>query len=210
MRRAGTEDRYTREMAMSYRKRFHDAARNQRKTHWLDFIADADNIWTVAGYMDPTQDRSLTKIPALKAARGRPLRTKNASIAQELLREFFPQPPPVTETFEEGQQQDELPMEPLTEEEVRRAIFAASPFKAPGSDGLPAVVWQQLWEVLKEHIVALYQLSLGTGKLPQQWKIATSSASKEPLRSPESSVSNTSAGHATGKHFSSLERQQNP
>ena len=159
-------------MAISYRKRFHDAARNQRKTHWLDFIADADNIWTVAKYMNPNQDRSPTKIPALKAARG-PLRTKNAGIAQELLKEFFPQPPPVTEAFEEGQQQDELPMQPLSEEEVHRAIFAASPFKAPGSDGLPAVVWQELWEVLKEHIVALYRLSLETGKLPQQWKIAT-------------------------------------
>ena len=79
-RRAATEDRYTREMAISYRKRFHDAARNQRKTHWLDFIADADNIWTVARYMDPNQDRGPTKISALKAASG-PLHNKNASIA---------------------------------------------------------------------------------------------------------------------------------
>jgi hypothetical protein len=31
-------------------------------------------------------------------------------------------------------------MEPLTEEEVRRVIFAASPYKAPGEDGTPAVV----------------------------------------------------------------------
>jgi len=64
-------------------------------------------------------------------------------------------------------------MEPLTEEEVHRAIFAASLFKAPGNDGMPAVVWQELWEVLRRHIVALYQLSLERGKLPLQWKTAT-------------------------------------
>jgi hypothetical protein len=51
-------------------------------------------------------------------------------------------------------------MEPLSEEEVRKLIFAARPYKAPRSDGLLAVVWQQLWELLKIHIVALLQPSL--------------------------------------------------
>jgi Reverse transcriptase (RNA-dependent DNA polymerase)/Endonuclease-reverse transcriptase len=170
-RRAGLDDNYTRQMAQSYRKRFHDAVRNQKKTHWLDFIADADNIWKVAKCMDPNQGTSFAKIPVIKAS-GTRLLTKNASIAQELLKEFFPQPPQVTETFQEAQQQDELPMEPISEEEVRKAIFTANPYKAPGSDGLPAVVWQQLWEVLKGHIVALFQLSIQTGKLPERWKTA--------------------------------------
>lgn len=123
--------------------------------------------------MDTNQDRGLTKIPTLKPADGRPASTSNTGIARELLKEFFPPPPPVTETFEQGQQQDELPMEPLTEKEVHRAIFAASLYKAPGADEMPAVVWQQLWPVLKEHIVALYQLSLESSKVPEQWKMAT-------------------------------------
>ncbi|PVH90633.1 hypothetical protein DM02DRAFT_664853 [Periconia macrospinosa] len=37
-------------------------------------------------------------------------------------------------------------MEPLMEEKVCRIIFAAMMFKAPGNDGMLAVVWQELWE----------------------------------------------------------------
>ena len=64
-------------------------------------------------------------------------------------------------------------MEPLKEEEVERAVFSANPYKAPGRDGLPAIVWQKLWPVLKTQITTLFQRSLETGKLPQQWKIAS-------------------------------------
>lgn len=64
-------------------------------------------------------------------------------------------------------------MGPLEEGEVKQAVFAASPFKAPGNDGLPAVVWQKLWDLLKAHITRLFQLSLSQGKLPKRWKAAT-------------------------------------
>lgn len=41
---------------------------------------------------------------------------------------------------------------PLTVEEVKEAFFRASPFKAPGVDGIPAVVWRELWLVVSRHI----------------------------------------------------------
>jgi hypothetical protein len=169
-RRSGSTPGQAQDMANQFKKRFHDAARNQRKTHWLEFIADAENIWTVAKYMNPNQTSNFSRIPIIKV-RDRSY-TSEADIAQELLREFFPKPPQVIETFPGGRQREELPMEPLTEDEIERATFSSSPYKAPGADGLPAIVWQQLWPVLKTKITKLFQQSLDTGKLPKQWKTA--------------------------------------
>jgi hypothetical protein len=52
------------------------------------------------------------------------------------------------------EQREEIPWAPLTEEEVHRALQAAKPMKAPGEDGLPMLVWKQLWQC------------------PEQWKRA--------------------------------------
>lgn len=40
-------------------------------------------------------------------------------------------------------------MEKITEKEVREALFTASPFKGAGIDGIPAIVWQKTWTVIK-------------------------------------------------------------
>jgi len=169
-RRAGRETRHTREMAEQFKKRFHDAIRNRRKTHWLEFLAEAENIWTVAKYMNANQSSNFAKIPTIKV--GDTLHSSEEDIAHELLREFFPMPPQVIGTFSEGAEREEFPMEPITEDEIKKAVFSSSPHKAPGPDGLPAIVWQQLWPVLKQKITNLFQRSINAGKLPQQWKAA--------------------------------------
>ncbi|KAI1856664.1 uncharacterized protein JN550_013728 [Neoarthrinium moseri] len=57
-------------------------------------------------------------------------------------------------------------------EEVDRQTMAASPWKAAGEDGLPVMVWKQVWPVVKERVLSLSQLSLDTGELPHQWRLA--------------------------------------
>jgi len=104
----------------------------------------------------------------------------NDEIARCLLGEFFKPPPDTTEEPEEDRLREALPVEPLSEVEVHRAIFASNPYKAPGPDDLPAIVWQQLWPVLKHHIVALFRLSLETATIPKAWKVAKI----VPLRKP--------------------------
>ena len=92
--------------------------------------------------------------------------------AGELLRSFYPPLPdaiteePITITVTAVEDPD------ITMEEIKRKVFSAKPWKAPGRDGLPSIVWQQLWPVVKEEILGLFRASLDDGILPSQWREA--------------------------------------
>jgi hypothetical protein len=51
----------------------------------------------------------------------------------------------------------------LTMEKVERKVFATKPWKAPGDDGLPAMVWKQVWPAVKDRVLLLFQASLDNG-----------------------------------------------
>ena len=57
-------------------------------------------------------------------------------------------------------------------EEVEPKVLAAKSWKAPGDDGLPAIVWKQIWPAVKERVLSLFQASLDGGELPTQWRNA--------------------------------------
>jgi hypothetical protein len=103
---------------------------------------------------------------------------------EELLKTFFP---PLPLEIEDELIQHQHPMHPivpwpeLTMGEVERRLFAASPWKAPGYDGLPIGVWKQIWLAVKERVLQLFQTSLAEGTLPTQWR----NARIIPLKKPE-------------------------
>ncbi|KAI3043037.1 hypothetical protein CBS147353_11847 [Aspergillus niger] len=70
------------------------------------------------------------------------------------------------------EQREEIPWVPITEEEVHRALQAAKPMNAPGEDGLPMLVWKQLWQWLSEVILWIFTASVNLGYYPEQWKRA--------------------------------------
>ncbi|CAP99333.1 Pc22g20450 [Penicillium rubens Wisconsin 54-1255] len=57
----------------------------------------------------------------------------------------------------------------VTLEEVERQLLAG---KAPGEDGLPAIVWKMTWPTVKYRVLELFQASLAEGSLPRQWRHA--------------------------------------
>jgi hypothetical protein len=61
---------------------------------------------------------------------------------------------------------------PPTKNEVERAIFKSSLDKAPGPDEISFRVWRELWPVVGDHILRLYNASLELQHTPRQWKTA--------------------------------------
>ncbi|EJP61443.1 reverse transcriptase [Beauveria bassiana ARSEF 2860] len=84
----------------------------------------------------------------------------NAEQVEELLTTSFPPLPQHIEEEDERPLRAAVPKTDLTLEE------------APGKDGLPMVVWQQIWPVVQHYVLALFQASLDEGLLPHRWRHA--------------------------------------
>jgi hypothetical protein len=160
-------------------QQYHETMRKQKKAHWDDFLADDMNIWQAAKYLNPDGSSSFDRIPPLKRADGSAT-TDQTEQARELLATFLPPLPGVIEEEGPRPQRTPLSMARLTMEEVERRVFAAQPWKAPGEDGLPAMVWKQVWPAVKERVLILFQTSLDEGVLPAQWRNAKIIPLKKP------------------------------
>ncbi|EED12717.1 reverse transcriptase, putative [Talaromyces stipitatus ATCC 10500] len=55
-------------------------------------------------------------------------------------------------------------------EEIERKVFEAKPWKAPGEDGLLAMMWRQLWLVVKERIIPLKKPAKDNYSLAKSWR----------------------------------------
>ncbi|KAM3554291.1 hypothetical protein ARSEF4850_006531 [Beauveria asiatica] len=167
-RRAGCRATALEDAAKSAAKQYHDAIRQQKKSHWNELLADNDNIWQVAKYLKSGQDAAFGRVPQLRKMDGSHT-TTDKDRAQELLTTFFP---PLPDNIEEEVSRPlatAVPMPELTMEEIERQLNTAKDWKAPGQDGLPTAVWKQVWPVVKDRVFALFQSSLREGTLPSQW-----------------------------------------
>jgi hypothetical protein len=172
LRRRGDDNSQAREVAHLSRRRYLDEIDKQKKQHWKEFLDDPNNIWKAASYAKPSG--APIDVPEL-VANGQKYETDEEK-AEVLMATFFPTPPtpegrdPDRPAGSSRKQDIEWP--PLTKGEVERAIFKSNPDKAPGPDEISFRVWRELWPVVGNHILWLYNTSLELHYTPMQWKTA--------------------------------------
>ncbi|GAA93188.1 reverse transcriptase, partial [Aspergillus luchuensis IFO 4308] len=169
------------EEARKRRQRYHTAIRDQKRRHWKEFLLNVDNIWTAARYM--VGKSGTAPIPALHS--GEDLVEDDKDKAEVLLSAFFPPTPATPEqTLGRRRQSEPLPFPMLTREEVKCAIMKMKPWKVPGQDDLPAVVWQNTWPVTGNLIVAIFRASIRLGYAPKVWRSAKIVVLRKPGKDP--------------------------
>lgn len=57
-------------------------------------------------------------------------------------------------------------MEEFIPHEIEEALTRMASWKAPGPDGLPVVMWQQIWPTVKHWVVEIFQASLRLSYFP--------------------------------------------
>ncbi|KAF4547222.1 Hypothetical protein D9617_52g060430 [Elsinoe fawcettii] len=120
-----------------------------------------------------------SKIPPLQRADGSATTNKSEQ-AEQLLDTFSPALPETIEDEGDRPQRQPISMPALTVEKIEPCLTKTKPWKAAGEDGLPAGMWRQVWPVVSESVRSLFQTSLDTGVIPQQWKVAKIIPLKKP------------------------------
>lgn len=156
--RAKEEDRADkREMLSMARKELQARIARSKKRKWEEVLSDVqNNVWG-QGYA--------IAVKGLKAYKGTPPLPIKAQA--DIAKDLFPEgqehgyPPP-----------DGPPPAAVTEAEVKRAARGLAPRKAPGPDGVPAVVIRILAHRETSRIAEAFSHILSSGKIPKSWKLA--------------------------------------
>ena len=157
--------------------RYHRCHSGTEETHWEGFLAEDANIWKAARYLQPGKDTMEDKVPPLKREDGsEPKRILNRR------RSYLTFLPAITRTIEAEVRRPHR--EALSMPDLRwkksREDNGGEAWKAPGEDGLPAMVWKA---VACSEVPSLDSFRLFTprGCCTHQWR----SAKIIPLKKPD-------------------------
>lgn len=130
---------------------FHNSVKASRQRNSIVKLVNSDGVEV---FSEPAKGEVATEFYA------RLFQSSNPSPFTSWFRDMRPQVSP--------QMNEEL-TKPVSEIEVKEAVFSIKPSKAPGPDGMSALFFQKFWHVIREQFVKEVQLFFETGVLPKDW-----------------------------------------
>ena len=134
---------------------------------------DAKGIWRLAKWARTKSHipPPIPQFPDLTTLHG--IATTFQEKAQALQHQFFPKPPEPDLSDQEGYEYPEpFVREPITIDDVKQAIKAPHPLKAPGITGIPHLIIQESLGITAPTITRLFQACIDQGYHPKEFKQA--------------------------------------
>lgn len=170
-----------------------ESIRRVKQEFWEQFLKEADErtIWTVNRFVraDPT-DGGKTRVPPLRreTTDASDRSSANEEKSRILYETFFP-PSQTSNTPQEDRESHnaKFSLDTISDDQVRATINKLKPYKAPGPDGIPNVVYKECSSTLTPILGRLYRASLGLRIYPDEWKVSNTIVLRKPGR-PDYSV----------------------
>ena len=185
--RNGRHHPWTAELHKAWRIKRRNWTRQLEKVKaadWKDFLdqATSQTVWRATPYMK--KNDAFANLPPLRV--GDHEVTDNHDKARVLLETFFPptrQPQPECIVPPK-----EIPWEPVTEQEITKTLQRMKKRTAPGEDGIPMLVWFQIWPYISSIVTSIFTASIDLGYYPRQWKMAKIVVLRKPGKSDYTSA----------------------
>ncbi|EDN02399.1 predicted protein [Histoplasma mississippiense (nom. inval.)] len=144
-------------------------------------------LWKLARWARRRGTRQASTPPLRRSDNG--LEHNHQAKANLFKETFYPTQPNVDLSDTANQRySDQLTFPPITEQEITRAIGSMAAKKAPGQDGIPAHILQQLLPYLTPHLLQIYNASLDLQYCPAHFRQAKTVVLPKPNKKDLSEV----------------------
>ena len=168
------------------RRRFGSELEKTKKNHWRDWLEKATDpdLWTAHKYITaPPGDCGRTRIPDLtfSDSEGQKRASSNEDKGKVLAKTFFPEKP--QESSEDAPLETSNPIcraDPISRDQIRRALARLRPFKAPGPDRIPNIVLTKCADLIESRLWYIFTAIIDKGWYYTPWKRFTTVVLRKP------------------------------
>lgn len=143
-----------------------------------------ESLWKLSKWVRSREHQAPSITPTIKCPRTEVI-IQEVEVKAEVFRETF-FPPPVTAVLDDARNvhyTNQVKLPPITEKEVKEAIAAAAPLKAPGPDGIPNKALQAADSLLAGHLTRVFEQSLRMGHCPSHFRTSKTIVLRKPGKS---------------------------
>lgn len=159
------------ELLKNARKKHLRTIRSAKMKSWRTFCEDVNmNVWGKAFKWAKKGTRTSTPPSSILKMDGTETETISETI--ETFLDTFVQTDQNTMNVTPTRIDDAEAYKPVTEDEVKAAIWRIGPNKSPGLDGINAQILRKAWPTVKHGLTNLYDDCLRKGEFPTPWKQA--------------------------------------
>jgi ribonuclease HI/exonuclease III len=168
------------------RRKFGNELNKTKKNHWRDWLEKADDpdLWTAHKYISALpSDCGKTRIPDLTYTEAGEQKTvsTNEAKSKALAKAFFPRKPegntPARSTTIPA---PACKADPISRDQIKRALSRLKPYKAPGPDGIPNIVLTKCADILEDRLWHIYSAIWDRGLYYEPWKKFTTVVLRKP------------------------------
>jgi len=164
-----------------------DAISKAKQQHWLNWLEEIEgnDLWTANRYISSEpRDGGKTRIPTLTTSNADSSINEAATNNEKstmIAKSFFPPPPTLNSVPPDAEYPAPIATpDPISRDQIIRAISTLSGYKAPGPDGICNIVFKSCAALLVPYLVPLFNAVITLQTYYEPWRSFTTVVLRKP------------------------------